>query len=765
MILLAASCSGTGTEPEPASGDTRVRTTVSALPIRTITGTRTDGESAEGTTVHMTGRDVLYSWTGKADEDGIRFACPAGRYALRATSAVDGAEGMTVGELDTATVAVPLHAVTLPMSYSAEVDIPESGSVHTLDPILLERAVARITYTVEVAGEAGDIRLSGITYRSLPGRTPVMRTGEPNASPRFDSPTERTADPHRHSSEFIMAENLAGTNPAITTEYRKDAEHAPDGASYILISAEKRSAVLHYRIYLGENNTTDFNVRRNTQYILSIVIRGDDTVDTRISGYTLSAVEHISSTVGTYDVALPDGGISVAISGSGSTRFRGAVGLLCGDAESFSVDGSPASGKTDVSHLVSEGENLIPVSYCPEVFTALNSRLSYSLELEDEYGFSRTETFTHTFANAVHLHAARQGEGIACGQCTIGGALDSTVRDGVTVAAVLDGEYTVTAEAGFGYDFEGWYADEARTVLITPLSSFSARADTISRHYYARFDYSSDRITYTSTDHGIVEPDESAFGRVNVDSNVYASGRGTIMFDGDVTEIGYRAFASCSTLEHILLPQTLSQVDAEAFRSCSSLRSIRFPAGVTVISRECLAGCQALRSVQMAAGSFTVSDRAFRNCTALEETGLSKAVTIGAEALYQCSSVRTLDLGSATQIGNWAAAYCGALGSVTFGDSLGRIGKYAFQYCTSLGTISIPSSLTSIGEGAFAHCHSLRRVEFHSASVPSVDGSSTPIFASCTLLSEIAVPAASVTAYRTAWPEYSSIIVAMKGHR
>ena len=73
-----------------------------------------------------------------------------------------------------------------------------------------------------------------------------------------------------------------GTNPR-----EKNAENAPDGqCTYIVIkgyykSGELVSAVT-YNVYLGENNTDDYNIISNTNYKVTTTIKGIDRADTRI---------------------------------------------------------------------------------------------------------------------------------------------------------------------------------------------------------------------------------------------------------------------------------------------------------------------------------------------------------------------------------------------------------------------------------------------------------------------------------------------------
>ena len=65
----------------------------------------------------------------------------------------------------------------------------------------------------------------------------------------------------------------------------------PPCASWLLIRATRGSKVLAYSVYLGENNTSDFNVRANCHYRLNITLLNDNTADTRIAAYTAAVYD------------------------------------------------------------------------------------------------------------------------------------------------------------------------------------------------------------------------------------------------------------------------------------------------------------------------------------------------------------------------------------------------------------------------------------------------------------------------------------------
>jgi hypothetical protein len=175
---------------------------------------------------------------------------------------------------------------------------------------------------------------------------------------------------------------------------------------------------------------------------------------------------------------------------------------------------------------------------------------------------------------------------------------------------------------------------------------------------------------------------------------------GSYAISTSVTRIGDYAFAYCSGLTSVTLPNSVTNFGVEAFADCSSLTSVTLPHSVTSIGDSAFYGCFSLTSVMMGASVTSIGDSAFCWCSSLTNVTLPNSVTnIGMEAFLDCSS----------------------LTSVTLGTRVTSIGDRAFFWCSSLTNVTLPNSVTNIGVYAFAECSGLNQA-FFQGNAPSVDG-------------------------------------------
>lgn len=124
--------------------------------------------------------------------------------------------------------------------------------------------------------------------------------------------------------------------------------------------------------------------------------------------------------------------------------------------------------------------------------------------------------------------------------------------------------------------------------------------------------------------------------------------------------------------------------------------------------------CTLLQSVTIPNSVTTIINNAFTNCYRLKSIDIPNSVTeIQASAFYGCSGLTSIVIpDSVASIGDSAFATCGGLISVTIGNGVKSIGMNAFLQCSELTSVTLGSGLTSIGQTAFNYCSKLASVTY-----------------------------------------------------
>ena len=436
----------------------------------------TDEEAIRDINLYLFGRSNGQSLHFYSRSALVRFECLPGEYDLYVAANLGADLGeRSVQQLRTYTIKWQEEYATLPMSAVTTVAIaPDKGTV-TLPTLSVRRTVAKIAYNIRVADKVPDLELYSVQLFSIPVRTGLFAAAASASTSEkdfTDAPLVELPDAARRSCSGVqyLFENPQGTVPSITDQRDKNADNAPSCASYLMIRATRGSRILDYRIYLGENNTTDFNVGRNTSHTLDITISGDNEVDTRVLGYTLSVTDDFESNrIGSYCVLPFNASLYVNIERTKSEpTLTGALELLTPTDGTFLVDYEECDPRYDLSLYYQQGSNYYELVYYPKVITEARARLAYEVRVRDSYGYESRCRFEHTLANTLSILLSDGGT------VSVTGALSSqNTDDGTLRAACYEQGCTLTATADAGYRFAGWYADEGHSELLCATETYS----------------------------------------------------------------------------------------------------------------------------------------------------------------------------------------------------------------------------------------------------------------------------------------------------
>ena len=183
-----------------------------------------------------------------------------------------------------------------------------------------------------------------------------------------------------------------------------------------------------------------------------------------------------------------------------------------------------------------------------------------------------------------------------------------------------------------------------------------------------------------------------------------------------VRAIGDEAFAGCSGLYHLQIPNGVRYIGAYAFEGCD-VEEVIIPRSVEYIYSSPFRACDRLYSIIVEEGNPVFDSR--DNCNAI---------------------IRTAD-----------NEFISGCDKTIIPNSVTSIGDEAFAYCYYLTTVTIPNSVISIGYYAFNECNRLTNLYCYAKEIPQITpgtfGNNSRIFSKATLH----VPVVSLDAYKAAW--------------
>lgn len=174
----------------------------------------------------------------------------------------------------------------IPMTASMNVRILGNMTLPTLEVV---RAAAKISYSITVDDSvAADIKLRSVQFCNVPRSTVLLGTNVASTDQAYfyDDKIVDISNEKMYSDTYYMLENCQGEVESITDQKDKSPENAPEYATCMRIYADGgNEKLLEYIVYLGENNTSNFDVKRNTNHTMNLVIRGENEIDNRVTVY------------------------------------------------------------------------------------------------------------------------------------------------------------------------------------------------------------------------------------------------------------------------------------------------------------------------------------------------------------------------------------------------------------------------------------------------------------------------------------------------
>ncbi len=247
----------------------------------------------------------------------------------------------------------------------------------------------------------------------------------------------------------------------------------------------------------------------------------------------------------------------------------------------------------------------------------------------------------------------------------------------------------------------------------------------------------------------------------------------SIIIPDSVTSIGSYVFSGCSSLQYneyknakylgnsennyLILVDVIDKsvssfeinsntkfISYASFYKCSSLESITIPNGVISIGEGAFCDCLLLERIRIPSSVTSIGDLAFNNCN-----NLANITVDSSNSVYHSENNCIIETESKTLITGCKNSVIPIDGSVTI------IGDYAFNFCSNLESVIIPNSVTRLGVQAFSNCTSLKELTFEENSKLEKIGQFA--FSTCKNLKNIELPIGLTSIGASAFSNCSSL--------
>jgi hypothetical protein len=121
-----------------------------------------------------------------------------------------------------------------------------------------------------------------------------------------------------------------------------------------------------------------------------------------------------------------------------------------------------------------------------------------------------------------------------------------------------------------------------------------------------------------------------------------------------VDRIGERAFAG-TPVQSVVIPIGIAFIDDRAFAGCSFLTEVSLPNTLTAIGRRAFFNCVLLEKINIPRSLISIEDGAFFNCQSLKEINIPDTLrSIGSRAFSGCLGLEKFSLSRRTRLKEYA---------------------------------------------------------------------------------------------------------------
>ena len=218
-------------------------------------------------------------------------------------------------------------------------------------------------------------------------------------------------------------------------------------------------------------------------------------------------------------------------------------------------------------------------------------------------------------------------------------------------------------------------------------------------------------------------------------------------------------FADCANLKSVTLPAVCTKLGDSVFNGCGKLKSFDFT-NITEVGKTAFANT-GFTKIDISEKITKWGDTPFLGCNIIE-VNIPDGYKVKIVGLYKGLPIETVDLSHTgfTEVTASMFEGCTSLRSVNLDNGkITKIDKNAFSGCTNLQEVTLPKTLNTCNAYAFQNCTSLESIDFSQTALANLTATTVAsyIFAGCTMLSDVKLPAKCKTIGQYAFLDCKSL--------